>query len=86
VVVEVDRAQVLAYRIAAQGLDERRNSSVGVGELEVLDLGVQDSSAGSVKLALAARLPDLSPAELGAELDRQLTATPPTPPTPPTRG
>jgi len=63
--VEVDRAQVLAYRIAAQGLDHA-SGSARVGQLAVLDLGVQDSSAGSVKLALAARLPDLPPDDLAA--------------------
>jgi hypothetical protein len=49
---EVDRAQVLAYRIAAQQLDrvDRRPA-----ELAVLDLGVQDTPYGSARLALAAR-------------------------------
>jgi hypothetical protein len=51
--VEVDRAQVMAYRMAALGLAER-----GVerpGDLAVLDLGVQEYTPGSVRVALAAR-------------------------------
>src|SRR5918999_2226362 len=50
--VEVDRDQVLAYRVAAQEL------VVGAGprrEPAVLDLGVQDTPYGSARLALAAR-------------------------------
>jgi Winged helix DNA-binding domain len=46
--LDVDRAQVLAYRIAASGLHRD-------GALEVLDLGVQDTPHGSARLALAAR-------------------------------
>ncbi|MBE7189127.1 crosslink repair DNA glycosylase YcaQ family protein, partial [Jatrophihabitans endophyticus] len=57
----VDRAQVLAYRVAAQGL--HRDAS-GVGELAVLDLGVQEAMGQPAGYAFAARLPadvDLAP-------------------------
>lgn len=51
--VTVDRARVLAYRVAAQGLhrDTRR-----ADRLAVLDLGVQDVGSRSARLAFAARL------------------------------
>ncbi len=52
-VFDVTREQVLAYRVAAQGLDRAAQS---VSELAVLDIGVQDTSTGSARLALAARL------------------------------
>jgi Winged helix DNA-binding domain len=45
----VDRARVLAYRVAAQGLS--RDSD----PLAVVEIGVQDTPAGSARLALAAR-------------------------------
>lgn len=50
--MQVNRQQVLAYRVAAQQLDrvDRRPS-----ELAVLDLGVQDTPYGSARTALAAR-------------------------------
>lgn len=51
--VDVDRDQVLAYRYAAQGLDRRTTVPA---ELAVLDLGVQDSAAGSARQAISARL------------------------------
>lgn len=51
--VAVDRAQVLAYRVAAQGLAERGGARPS--ELAVLDLGVPDVPYGSARLALAAR-------------------------------
>jgi hypothetical protein len=51
VVAEVDREQVLAYRVAAQGLDR----AGGRPDPAVLDLGVQDTPYGSARLALAAR-------------------------------
>jgi hypothetical protein len=47
--VDVTRAQVLAYRIAAQNLDRP------VADPAVLDLGVQDTPYGSAVQALAAR-------------------------------
>lgn len=48
----MDREQVLAYRIARQGLhrDDRP-----VGELDIIDLGVQDTPPGSARVAFAAR-------------------------------
>lgn len=46
---DVDRAQVLAYRVAAHELDR----VIGrLGELAMLDLGVQDTPYGSTRLAL----------------------------------
>ncbi|MGH3329403.1 MAG: DNA glycosylase AlkZ-like family protein [Streptomycetales bacterium] len=50
----VDRRQVLAYRVVAQGLGRGTRAPA---ELGVLDLGVQDTNVGSARLALAARLP-----------------------------
>jgi hypothetical protein len=50
--LELTREQVIAYRVAAQGM-LRGGSSVG--ELAVLDLGLQDTS-GSARLSLDARL------------------------------
>jgi hypothetical protein len=58
--ITVSRSQVLAYRVAAHGLDRRRRQ---VDDLPVLGLGVQDTPPGSARLALSARLervPDLS--------------------------
>jgi hypothetical protein len=59
-VPEVTREQVLAYRAAEHGLSgEPATELDGLG---VLDLGVQDTPAGSARLALAARVtavPDL---------------------------
>lgn len=52
--VTVGREQVLAYRIAAQGL--HRDTAARADRLAVLDLGVQDTSARSARLAFAARL------------------------------
>jgi len=49
----IDRAQVMAYRVAALGLAER--GSEQPGELAVLDLGVQEYTPGSMRVALAAR-------------------------------
>lgn len=50
--VRVDRATVLAYRIAAQGLhrDDTRPA-----DLAVTELGVQDTPAGTARQAIAAR-------------------------------
>src|SRR5919107_494345 len=49
----VDRAQVMAYRVAALGLAERVKDRLG--DLPILDLGVQEYTPGSVQVALAAR-------------------------------
>jgi hypothetical protein len=51
--LEVDREQVLAYRIAAQGLHREETDAA---KLVVLDLGVQDSTRDTALLALVARL------------------------------
>lgn len=52
--VDVTREQVLAFRVAAQNLDRARSE---VSALKVLDLGIQDTPAGSARIALAARVP-----------------------------
>jgi hypothetical protein len=49
----VERAQVMAYRVAAVGLAERVADRPG--DLPLLDLGVQEYTPGSVRVALAAR-------------------------------
>ncbi|GAA0272784.1 DNA glycosylase AlkZ-like family protein [Cryptosporangium japonicum] len=54
--IEVDRHQVLAYRVGAQQLDR---SEPEVTRLAVLDLGVADTPPGSARVAFAARLPSL---------------------------
>ncbi|MEV4345332.1 crosslink repair DNA glycosylase YcaQ family protein [Actinoplanes sp. NPDC049596] len=51
--VSVDRAQVMAYRVAALGLAERTEARPA--DLPVLDLGVQEYTPGSAQVALAAR-------------------------------
>jgi Winged helix DNA-binding domain len=51
--IRVERARVLAYRAAALGLAERGRRRPG--DLAVLDLGVQEYTPGSVRVALAAR-------------------------------
>ncbi|MET0236293.1 MAG: crosslink repair DNA glycosylase YcaQ family protein [Kibdelosporangium sp.] len=48
----VDRGQVLAYRIARQGL---HGSATAPGELDVADLGIQDTPPGAARLALGMR-------------------------------
>jgi hypothetical protein len=58
--VRITREQVLAYRVAAQGLDRTGKS---VGTLPVLDLGIQDSGAEAARLAFDARLPKKPPAD-----------------------
>lgn len=50
--VDVDRGQVLAYRVAAHQLDRGDHEP---SRLAVLDLGVQDTPYGSARLALAGR-------------------------------
>ena len=52
--MEVDRAQVLAYRVAAHEFDR---AVADPADLAVLSIGVQDSPYGSAQQALAARLP-----------------------------
>ena len=52
--MELTREQVIAYRVAAQGLHRRPAT---VGRLAILDIGVQDSGAESARLAFDARLP-----------------------------
>ena len=49
----VDRTQAMAYRVAALGLAERGKDRPG--DLAVLDLGVQDYTPDSTRIALAAR-------------------------------
>ncbi|MGN6607453.1 MAG: DNA glycosylase AlkZ-like family protein [Jatrophihabitans sp.] len=49
----VDRKQVLAYRVAAQGLDAAASA---VGDLAVLDIGVQDGPGEQARLSFANRL------------------------------
>jgi hypothetical protein len=51
--VSVDRAQVMAFRVAALGLAERGDQRPA--DLPVLDLGVQEYTPGSQRVALAAR-------------------------------
>jgi hypothetical protein len=52
-VTRVDRAQAMAFRVAALGLAER--SGDRPGDLAVLDLGVQEYTPDSMRVALAAR-------------------------------
>ncbi len=54
------RDQVIAYRVAAQGL---HRSGRAPGKLAVLDIGVQDSGAESARLAFDARLKATPPAD-----------------------
>lgn len=70
-VLQVSRAQVVAYRIAAQGLHRTGRSA---GRLAVLDLGVQEAMGQPAGLAFAARLPagKESP-EIGPGCDLALT-------------
>jgi hypothetical protein len=51
---EVTREQVIAYRVAAQGL---HRDATSIGQLDVLDIGVQDAMGHPATLAFAARLP-----------------------------
>ena len=52
-VVQVDRAQAMAYRVGALGLAERGKDRPG--DLAVLDLGVQEYTPDSMRVGLAAR-------------------------------
>jgi len=51
--VNISRDQVIAYRVAAQGLHRTGRS---VGQLAVLDIGVQDASPELARLSFDARL------------------------------
>ncbi|MFD1052517.1 winged helix DNA-binding domain-containing protein, partial [Kibdelosporangium lantanae] len=51
-VIRVDRAQVLAYRVARQGL---HRTNTPVDDLDVVDLGVQDTPVGSARQSFGAR-------------------------------
>ena len=51
--MQVDRARVMAYRVAALGLAERGKKRPA--DLAVLDLGVQEYTPDSMRVALAAR-------------------------------
>lgn len=53
--LDVDRKQVMAYRIAAQGL---HRGAADPAALAVLDLGLQDNQRDSAALAIAARAAD----------------------------
>jgi Winged helix DNA-binding domain len=62
--MKVSRAQVIAYRVAAQGL--HRDASA-VGDLGVLKIGIQEAMGHPAALAFAARLPSdvaLGPADV----------------------
>jgi hypothetical protein len=70
--MDVTREQVIAYRVAAQGL-HRDGSSLG--DLAVLDIGVQEAMGQPAGLAFAARLPDdvaLGPDDLAVGPGRRL--------------
>jgi hypothetical protein len=57
--VKATRKQVIAYRVAAQGL--HRDTAKSVRELGVLDIGVQEAMGHPAALAFAARLPGSVP-------------------------
>lgn len=57
--VKTTREQVIAYRVAAQGLHRDRAT---LGKLAVLDIGVQDSGVDAARLAFDARLAKPPPA------------------------
>ncbi|MDP9091382.1 MAG: winged helix DNA-binding domain-containing protein [Actinomycetota bacterium] len=57
--VKATRAQVIAYRVASQGL---HRDTATAGKLGVLDIGVQDSSVDGARLAFDARLAKPLPA------------------------
>jgi hypothetical protein len=58
--VKVSRDQVIAYRVAAQGLHRDGRS---VGKLAVLDIGVQDAAPELARLSFDARLAKPVPAD-----------------------
>ncbi|GAA1600152.1 DNA glycosylase AlkZ-like family protein [Actinoplanes couchii] len=51
--IEVNRERVMAFRMAAQGLSERRDTRPA--DLPLLDLGLQEYAPDSTRVALAAR-------------------------------
>ena len=51
--VELSRSQVIAHRVAVHGLVDR---AAALTDLAVLDLGVQDTPPGALRMALSARL------------------------------
>jgi hypothetical protein len=57
--VKATRKQVIAYRVAAQGL--HRDGAASVRDLGVLDIGVQEAMGHPAALAFAARLPQSVP-------------------------
>jgi hypothetical protein len=71
--VRVTADQVIAYRVAAQGLDERRMTAVEAASSWTL----QDSPPGAAVLSLHARVAGLAPGALNAALEaRELVALP----------
>ncbi|MCU1657048.1 MAG: Winged helix DNA-binding protein [Pseudonocardiales bacterium] len=56
--MKISRAQVIAYRVAAQELDRSGRS---VGRLAVLDIGIQDSGVDAARMAFDARLATAPP-------------------------
>lgn len=63
-VPDVSRADVLAHRIRAHQLD--RSGPTDARDLAIIDLGVQDTPAGSAAQSLAARLPATAEHATGA--------------------
>lgn len=57
--MDVDRARVIAHRVARHGL----HRDGAAGDLAVWQLGVQDAGHGSPRVALAARLPEGAPVD-----------------------
>ncbi len=73
--MKTTRKQVIAYRVAAQGLHRDTNS---VGKLGVLDIGVQEAMGHPAALAFAARLPlsvAVGPADLAIGPGHRLALT-----------
>jgi winged helix DNA-binding protein len=71
--VNVAPEQVIAFRVAAQGLAERRGDAVDVAA----SWTIQDSPPGAAALALHARAADFAPGALEAALEaRELVALP----------
>jgi hypothetical protein len=58
--VDVSRAQVIGYRVAAQQLDR---SAAKLDDLAVLDIGVQEAAGEHARLAFDARLPSTPPVD-----------------------